>query len=239
MGSKKFLHPSISAIIHFRNRSVKEEVFIYSGADSNFTDEEFVREHRMRIHALKSPLQEKAIDNHLISVSKFITEPIKIQIDNLYETLSFHVIKSPRYPVILGHPWLMALNPQLDWCSGRVLGWGSHCPAKWLLAAIPGQILPSPEVYPDLSKVPDLYHELKEVFNKVRAMSLPPHRPYDCAIDLLPGTIPHRGRLFSLRQRKKLCRATLMTVLQLASSSPSGAGFLFCKNKKMEVFVHA
>ncbi len=36
------------------------------------------------------------------------------------------------------------------------------------------------------------------MFSKSRAASLPPHRPYDCAIDLLPGTSPPKGRLYLL-----------------------------------------
>ncbi|KAG1935767.1 retrotransposable element [Pimephales promelas] len=39
----------------------------------------------------------------------------------------------------------------------------------------------------DLSNVPEEFHDLKEVFSKSRAASLPPHRPYDCAIDLMPA----------------------------------------------------
>ncbi|XP_034167314.1 uncharacterized protein LOC113535751 isoform X3 [Pangasianodon hypophthalmus] len=39
----------------------------------------------------------------------------------------------------------------------------------------------------DLSNVPKEYMDLKGVFSKSRAASLPPHRPYDCAIDLLSG----------------------------------------------------
>lgn len=39
---------------------------------------------------------------------------------------------------------------------------------------------------------------LCEVFSKNRAASLPLHRPYDCVIDLLPGTCPPQGRLHSL-----------------------------------------
>lgn len=42
------------------------------------------------------------------------------------------------------------------------------------------------------------YAELSEVFSKKNASILPPYRPYDCAIDLLPGSTPPRGRLFSL-----------------------------------------
>uniref|UniRef100_UPI0037E7A689 uncharacterized protein n=1 Tax=Semicossyphus pulcher TaxID=241346 RepID=UPI0037E7A689 len=55
-----------------------------------------------------------------------------------------------------------------------------------------------PSDFPDLSCVPPIYLDLKEVFNKSRATSLPPHRPYDCAIDLLPGASPPKGRLYSL-----------------------------------------
>ncbi|KAL1279493.1 hypothetical protein QQF64_026166 [Cirrhinus molitorella] len=40
----------------------------------------------------------------------------------------------------------------------------------------------------DLSNMPAEYLDLKGVFSKSRAASLPPHRPYDCAIDLLSGS---------------------------------------------------
>ena len=50
----------------------------------------------------------------------------------------------------------------------------------------------------DVSSVPTQYWDLKEVFNKAHATSLPPHRPYDCTIKLHPGTTPPRGRLYSL-----------------------------------------
>ncbi len=50
----------------------------------------------------------------------------------------------------------------------------------------------------NLSNVPEEYLDLKEVFSKSRAASLPPHRPYDCAIDLVPGMSPPKGRLYSL-----------------------------------------
>ncbi|XP_060924550.1 uncharacterized protein LOC132998821 [Limanda limanda] len=54
--------------------------------------------------------------------------------------------------------------------------------------------------FPDLSQVPPCYLDLKEVFNKTRATSLPPHRPYDCAIDLLPGA----GFFFVAKKDKTL-----------------------------------
>lgn len=39
---------------------------------------------------------------------------------------------------------------------------------------------------------------LREVFSKSRANQLPPHRPYDLKIPLLPGTVPPRCHFYSL-----------------------------------------
>ena len=51
--------------------------------------------------------------------------------------------------------------------------------------------------FPDLSGVLSFYLDLKEVFNKAGATSLPLYRPFDCCIDLLPGSSPPRGRHYS------------------------------------------
>ncbi len=56
---------------------------------------------------------------------------------------------------------------------------------------------------PDLTGIPVGYCDLRAVFSKSRAASLPPHRPYDCAIDLLPGTSPSKGWLYSLSGPEK------------------------------------
>lgn len=42
----------------------------------------------------------------------------------------------------------------------------------------------------DFSNVPPAYHDLGAVFSKVLAKCLPPHHPYDYAIDLLQGHNP-------------------------------------------------
>ena len=36
------------------------------------------------------------------------------------------------------------------------------------------------------------------VFSKTKAVQLPPHRPWDCAIELLPGTTPPKSQVFPL-----------------------------------------
>ncbi len=75
------------------------------------------------------------------------------------------------------------------------------------------------------------------MFSKSRATSLPPHRPYDCAIDLVPGMSPPKGRLYSLsaperEAMEKYISDFLAAGLIRPSSSPAGAVF-FLWGKRM------
>lgn len=84
--------------------------------------------------------------------------------------------------------------------------------------------------------VPDIYADLAEVFSKQRASTLPPHRSYDCALELLPGTIPPRGALFSLsapesKAMKAYVQEALANGFIRPSTSPAGAGFFFVEKK--------
>ncbi|KAK3523737.1 hypothetical protein QTP70_009255 [Hemibagrus guttatus] len=42
------------------------------------------------------------------------------------------------------------------------------------------------------------YKKLSEVFSKEKATHLPPHRPWDCAIELLPNAMPPKNRIYLL-----------------------------------------
>ena len=54
----------------------------------------------------------------------------------------------------------------------------------------------------DLSSVPTDYHEFADVFSKVKAMELPPHRDFDLKIDLEEGASPPLGTIYSLSPSK-------------------------------------
>ena len=43
---------------------------------------------------------------------------------------------------------------------------------------------------PDLSTIPEEYHDYADMFSKSEASKLAPHRPYDLKIDLEEGTSP-------------------------------------------------
>ena len=124
-------------------------------------------------------------------------------------------------PVILGHPWTVKHSLAVDW---------------WRNQVSPESSLPSC-CSSGLDKVPVEYHDLREVFCKSRATSLPPHRPYDCVIDLKSGTTtPPRGRLFSLSRpetnaMEDYLNESLAAGIIRPSSSPPGAGFFFVSKK--------
>ena len=80
----------------------------------------------------------------------------------------------------------------------------------------------------DLTSVLKCYHDLGEVFSKSKATSLPPHRPYDCPIDLISGAAIPRGKLYSIsgseeEDMTELIESSLKAGLIRPSSSPAGA----------------
>ena len=110
--------------------------------------------------------------------------------------------------LVLGYPWLRTHNPHIDWAKGRIIEWDQHCLANYLCSAIPStSVSPNPVVCSDasvyLTGVPATSHNLRWVFSKERALSLPPHRPYDCPIDLLPGAPLPSSRLYNLSRPER------------------------------------
>lgn len=122
------------------------------------------------------------------------------------------------------------------------MSWSYFCPATCLQSALcptEGKLAPhNPEPDPpDLSAVPAGYHDLAEAFSTDRALSLPPpHRPYDCAVDLRPGSSLPSSRLYNLSRPEreamgKYIRESLAAGIIHPSSSPLGAGFFFVAKK--------
>ena len=51
---------------------------------------------------------------------------------------------------------------------------------------------------PDLSSILEEYHDFADVFNKAKADTLAPHRPYDLKINLEEDSTPPLGQMYSL-----------------------------------------
>ena len=50
----------------------------------------------------------------------------------------------------------------------------------------------------DLTGIPEEYHNFADVFSKVKANKLPPHKPYDLKINIEEGFTPPLGPIYSL-----------------------------------------
>lgn len=136
--------------------------------------------------------------------------PIKLKVSQLHEeTLHLLVLEDSTADVILGHTWLVQHNPILSWESGEVLKWGEKCFPDCFLQ-IPRPPGPDSKFHPVCSTsiespvekqsvdIPTCYAPFSDICCPKRASKLPPHQPWNCAIDLLPGeSVPH-GKIYPL-----------------------------------------
>lgn len=211
-----------------------------SRAEQNLIDFALAERLHLPLIALDSPIPVTALNGQMFSQITHQTGPLTLLTSgNHRETITLHTVASPDSPLILGYPWLQRHNPHIDWSGDKVASWSLFCLAHCLTSALPpGGPGPSSvdSAAPDLTGVPSEYHDLRDVFSKTRAQSLPPHRPYDCTIDLLPGAPLPSSRLFNISRpereaMEKYIRESLEAGIIRPSSSPVGAGFFFVEKK--------
>lgn len=226
-------------MIHWTQQTLPVDVLIDSGADDNFIDIDLVQKHNLPVYQLDQPKRILAIDGRPIGSVSHKTQPINLILSgNQHELTELFVISSPLPPIVLGLPWLQTHNPHIDWVTASIHNWSNHCHQHCLFSAIPkpSANLPAPSEDIDLAKVPCEYHELRDVFSKDQALTLRPHRPCDCAIDLLPGSSLPTQRLYNLSKpeketMEKYINDSLTAGLIRPSSAPVGAGFFFVEKK--------
>ncbi|KAI3371555.1 hypothetical protein L3Q82_023589 [Scortum barcoo] len=193
-----------AATICFQLQRFSLQALIDSGAEENFIDEQAAEQAGIPSEPLERPRNALAVDGRILAQVTHRTLPVKLVLSgNHVESIQLLVISSPATPLIIGYPWLATHNPHMDWAVGKVLSWSLYCHKHCLQSALsPTGEAPTPHsplIEPvDLSGVPPAYHDLQEVFNKDKALSLPPHRPYDCAIELLPDAPLPSSRLYNL-----------------------------------------
>lgn len=125
------------------------------------------------------------------------TEPVRIIGGENYSEDIIFFAYTTHHPIVLGLPWLQQHNPTIDWMSRRTTFYSAYCqihchsPVSPLVLTVPVQVN---QDFLDISSVLACYHDLKEIFSKTRAMSLPPHHSYDCCIDLHSRTTPPQGK---------------------------------------------
>ncbi|KAL0190891.1 hypothetical protein M9458_013589, partial [Cirrhinus mrigala] len=92
---------------------------------------------------------------------------------------------------------------------------------------------------PDPVSIPEIpaeYMAFQDVFSKQAATFLPPHRPWDCAIDLLPGAQLPKGRVYPLsiperQAMEEYIKEALQQGFIQPSTSPAASSFFFVGKK--------
>ncbi|KAL0192566.1 hypothetical protein M9458_010862, partial [Cirrhinus mrigala] len=228
----------LQVLILMGHQRIVTTAFVDSGAAGNFIDQAYAAQLGIETEVLSQPLKITAIDGRPLNFSPVTqrTKEVHLQIDNHFEKIHFHVTKITSPPIILGHPWLVAHDPFISWTTNRIVHWGATC-QELCLQAKAGTCSGESEV-PDvnLESIPVPYRDLAEVFSRRRAALLPPHRPYDLAIDLVPGAVPPRGHLYSLsatehQAMEEYVAEGLRAGTIRPSRSPAAAGFFFVKKK--------
>ena len=231
---------SVPATLHVANTAFPLQALIDSGAEDNFLDLELAKQLGCVLEPLEKPIPAIGINGETFTQVCQRTSPIMLVLSgNHHERLALKVISAPHNPLVLGYPLLRLHNPHIDWSLNKIIGWSTHCHSICLQSALsPSAPNPSPDPSssPDLTLIPPEYHDLREAFSKSRALSLPPHRPYDCAIDLLPGAPLPASRLYHLSRPEREAMETYISESLAAglirpSSSPLGAGFFFVSKK--------
>ncbi|KAI2663045.1 Transposon Tf2-6 polyprotein [Labeo rohita] len=227
----------IPVLLSSNDTSIQTTALIDSGAAGNFIDKDFVEANRLPIVSCAFPVAVAALDGRPLGTGRVdhTTKDLTLRLEpNHQESIRFFIITSPQSPLILGYPWLNRHEPTISWTEGRITHWSPHCHQHCISPAppkSPRSASPSP-----CSTIPPEYHDLLEAFSITRATELPPHRPGDCAIELIPGAVPPRGRVFPLSQpeseaMEKYIEEELAKGFIRPSTSPASAGFFFVKKK--------
>ncbi|KAK3538042.1 hypothetical protein QTP70_027395 [Hemibagrus guttatus] len=185
---------------------------IDSGSAPNLIHQDLIKTFNIPIQPCNPPLKVNAVNNKPIGDGiRHQTLPMQLQVGLFHrETITFYVIDSPHHEIILGYPWLSVHDPVISWYQE------------------------SPECKP--VTIPSCYQDLQEVFSKAKATQLPPHCPWDCAIDLLPNAMPPKSKVYPLSRpetqaMEDYIEEALSSGFIRPSTSPAAAGFFFVEKK--------
>lgn len=170
-----------------------------SGAGDNFIDEALAKQSLISIEALPSPRTILDLDGKPLARVMHYTKPLT---SFRATTASKSSCFSSPCRQLLGFSLACATQPPAglgEWLSdGLECSMPLRLPPLSAVVSFPARLLSQLPKPPDLSKVPEQYHNLAEVFGKQHVLSLHLHRPYDCGIDLLPCASLPSILLFSL-----------------------------------------
>ncbi|XDV17823.1 hypothetical protein PO909_023632 [Leuciscus waleckii] len=235
----------------------RTQALVDSGSAGNFISTQYLQKLKIRRRRFSRDLPIQTIQGKPLGRGRIrhYTPTLTLRIVCLpSEEISLMVLEESTADIILGRPWLVQHQPILHWRTGEILRWGEDCHVSCLssIKKIPSSSrsksstgesrvpvcstsVESPEVQVQV-EIPVEYRAFQDVFSKVLATKLPPHRPWDCAIDLLPiATLP-KGRIYplSIPEQKAIeeyVEEALHQQFIRPSTSPAASSFFFVAKK--------
>ena len=96
--------------------TVSTSMFLDSGAMGMFINREFVHKHQLEMTPLSSPIPVRNVDGTQ-NENGPITEEVEVILGfgDHSECCKLTVVNLGQQMVIVGHPWLLLHNPEVDW----------------------------------------------------------------------------------------------------------------------------
>ena len=216
------------------DNTVQTNAMIDSGATSCFIDNAFCENMGFNLVQKRKPITVEVIDGREISSGAITHEArLRLKYADQTEEAVFDVTKLGHNNLVLGLPWLERTNPLIDWSTKSV-----HRTEGTTTTSdnIDESSRPADSKKNTALGVPDYCRKFVHLFEKGAAESLPPHRPYDCKIDLKPGAELKHKPVYPMSEREsEVLLAYIQEELRKGfirpSKSPISSSMFFVKKK--------
>jgi RNase H-like domain found in reverse transcriptase/Reverse transcriptase (RNA-dependent DNA polymerase)/Integrase zinc binding domain len=239
---------------HTKSKRAEALALVDSGATENFMNLDYARYLRLPIQRLATPRKLYNVDGTSNQSGNLLYyTDLSVQTGSKQINLRFFLSNLGENKAILGYPWFVAMQPQINWRRG----WIDHSQLPIIFCtpdAAKARFVPRTTNVPRESstlrigrlhirtadpnpKIPLQYRAFERVFSEEASHEFPPSRPWDHAIDLKPGApaaLP--GKLIPLSQTelgvlRKFIKEHLTRGTICPSKSPYKSRFFFIKKK--------
>ena len=202
----------LNSEIQFQGNTLEVVTMIDSGATGNFIDANYCSKLNIPTIKKKKPESVRAVDGTMLTSGLITHQTQSILLrcgqhsPEHQEEIYFDLIDAPQFGIILGMPWLTLHNPIIKWIERKVLFSSDWCQKNCLASFQKKDICSNTHVIATAeeqnTELPVEYQEFKDIFCEKSAEVLPPHRDYDCQIDLVAGAKIPCSRIYALTEKE-------------------------------------
>jgi len=190
------------------HEGVTVKALLDSGATGLFMDTTFAKEKRFKMEKLKKPLLVRNVDG-TANAEGAITHQVECNMffKGHMERARMDVYNLGKTELILGMPWLVVYNPEIDWEKGEVKMTyyppicGKRKQEEKEKKVRKTEKNEDKEVLREL--VSKRFWKWKKVFGKKESKRIPVQKTWDHAIELKERFMPRKEKVYSLSREEK------------------------------------